>query len=49
MMLLLGLTIYMAKTDLARLKHMLEAGQVCLEFTKNKKRKDFENARSFAH
>ncbi len=33
----------MAKNDFARLKHMLEAANLCLEFAHNKKRKDFEN------
>ena len=32
----------MAKTDLARLKHMLEAAQVCLEFVDNKNRNALE-------
>lgn len=33
----------MAKNDFARLKHMLEAANICLEFSRGKKRKDFEN------
>jgi uncharacterized protein with HEPN domain len=33
----------MAKSDLVRLKHMLEAAYICLEFVRNKKRTDFEN------
>jgi uncharacterized protein with HEPN domain len=32
----------MAKKDLARLKHMLEAAQICCDFARKKKRKDFE-------
>lgn len=32
----------MAKNDFARLKHMLDAAQACMEFTAKRKRKDFE-------
>jgi uncharacterized protein with HEPN domain len=38
----------MAKNDLARLKHMLEAAQVCLQFAANKQRIDFENDKMLA-
>ena|ERR1700722_205271 len=33
----------MAKNDSVRLKHMLEAAYICLEFVGNKNRVDFEN------
>ncbi len=33
----------MAKNDSVRLKHMLEAAYLCLEFVNNKKRVDLEN------
>lgn len=33
----------MAKKDFARLKHMLEAAEICLQFAENKKHEDFEN------
>ena len=33
----------MVKNDLVRLKHMLEAAYICLEFAHNRKRVDFEN------
>jgi uncharacterized protein with HEPN domain len=33
----------MVKNDFARLKHMLEAAHICLQFADNKNREDFEN------
>ena len=33
----------MAKSDFVRLRHMLEAAQICLNFVADKKRRDLEN------